>query len=67
MKTSGNPNDFLRYTGMAMKMAIVIGLGVYGGIKLDEHFETKTPWFTLVCSLLSVGAAIYIVIRDTKN
>ncbi len=61
------PNDFYRYTGMAMKMGVVIFLGVMGGQKLDEKVGTKSPWFTIVLSLLSVGVAIYIVIKDTSQ
>lgn len=69
--TSNNPkkgpNDFYRYTGMAMKMGIVILLGVLGGQKLDEKAGTQSPWFTIVLSLVSVSAAIYIVIKDTSQ
>ncbi len=61
------PNDFYRYSGMAIKMAIVIGLAVYAGIKLDENNESQTPWFTLLLALLGVGMAIYIVIRETAR
>ncbi len=61
------PNDFYRYTGMAMKMAIVILAGVMGGQKLDEKYQTESPWFTIVLSLLSVAIAIYIVIKDTQD
>lgn len=65
---SGNerPNDFYRYTGMAIKMAVVILIGVMGGQKLDEKTGTQSPWFTIGLSLLSVGVAIYIVIADTR-
>ncbi len=68
-KTSGNknPNEFYRYTGMAMKMAIVILIGVLGGRKLDELYSPEAPWFTIFLSLFSVGIAIYIVITDTRN
>jgi len=52
---------------MAIKMAVVIAAAVYGGLALDERSETKTPWFTLILSLVGVGAAIYIVIKDTSK
>ena len=64
---SERPNDFYRYTGMAMKMAVVILLGVMGGQKLDEKVGTKSPWFTIALSLASVAVAIYIVITDTSK
>jgi F0F1-type ATP synthase assembly protein I len=49
---------------MATQMAITIFLGVWGGMKLDESFQFETPVMTLICSLLGVIMAVYIVIRD---
>jgi F0F1-type ATP synthase assembly protein I len=49
---------------MATQMAITIFLGVWGGIKLDQTFQFKTLVMTLICSLLGVIMAVYIVIRD---
>ena len=60
---AGN-NSILRYTSMATQMAITIFLGVWGGIKLDQFFQFETPVMTLICSLLGVILAVYIVIRD---
>jgi len=56
--------SFLRYTSMASQMAITIFLGVWGGMKLDSYFQFDTPVMTLICSLLGVTLAVYIVIRD---
>jgi F0F1-type ATP synthase assembly protein I len=50
---------------MAIQMGITIAAAVYGGIALDERFQLKTPWFTLLLSLIGVGASIYIIIRTT--
>jgi len=59
----GGLNDYARYSGMAFEMVAIILAGVFGGTKLDELADTK-PLFTVVLSLISVTAAIYIVIRD---
>ena len=59
------PNEALKYTGIATKMAIIIGAGVYGGIKLDELSSLDFPLWTLVLSLISVVLAIYQIIKDT--
>ncbi|MBW6459428.1 MAG: AtpZ/AtpI family protein [Bacteroidales bacterium] len=45
-------------------MLIIILLGVFGGIKLDQWLNMKIPVFTVVLSLLSVILAIYSVTRD---
>ena len=60
------PNDFLRYSGMATKMGVVIGAAVFGGIKLDERTASDFPTWTLILSMLGVAAAIYFVIKDTQ-
>jgi F0F1-type ATP synthase assembly protein I len=58
------PNDFIKYSGMATQMAITILAGVFGGRELDAKFAMETPVFTLVGSLLGVGAALYFLIKD---
>ena len=49
---------------MGFQMGAIITIGVLGGKKLDEWIGWKTPIFTLVLSLVSVAAAIYISIKD---
>ena len=48
---------------MAFQLFAGIFIGVWGGIKLDDHFHTK-PVLTLILSLLSVGGAMYWATRD---
>ena len=49
-------------------MLVIILLGVWGGMQLDKHYETDTPWFTMLLSMLAVVIAIVStitqVIRD---
>lgn len=45
-------------------MLAVILIGVFGGQKLDEIFQLQNPVFTVICSLISVFASIYIAIKD---
>lgn len=55
---------FLRFTGVVIQMGATIALGVWGGIRLDDIFETKFPFWTLTLSMAAVGVAMYLVIRD---
>ncbi|MBK9414270.1 MAG: AtpZ/AtpI family protein [Bacteroidetes bacterium] len=57
-------NAIMRYASMGTQMMVIIGLGVFGGVKLDEYLGWKIPVCTLVLSLLSVSAAIYLSIKD---
>lgn len=65
-KKSSKPpfNQYIRYTQIALQMAVIIGAGVFGGVALDKQIGLKFPVFTLVFSLLSVAIAIYISIRE---
>ncbi|MFC2138637.1 AtpZ/AtpI family protein [Bacteroidota bacterium] len=45
-------------------MMAIIFIGVFGGIKLDGWLNIKFPIFTVTFSILSVGLAIYIAIKD---
>jgi hypothetical protein len=57
--------DYGKFSAMAFQMGITIALGVWGGMKLDEHFPiSRFPVFTIVLSLLSVFGAMYFVIKD---
>jgi hypothetical protein len=54
---------FLKYSGMAMQMLGTILVFTYGGYKLDEWQQNETPVWTLVLSLLSIGASLYLLIK----
>lgn len=57
------PNSFLRYSGMATTMAVIILIGVLGGKWLDNYFQNETPWYTLTGSILGVTLSMYYVIK----
>ena len=63
-KRSPRAQNYMKYSGMAFQMGGIILFGVWVGKKLDEHFSTSTPWFTVVMALFSVFAALYIVLKD---
>lgn len=69
-KTSKNrrkADAYLKYSGMAFQMGIIILLGTYAGQKLDGHFHSKQPYWTIFLALLSIFAALYVVLKDLFN
>ena len=58
------PDRFARYGSLAVQMGLIIGLSCWGGMKLDEKFDIKSSLFTIILSLLGLGAAFYVVFRD---
>jgi ATP synthase protein I len=63
-KKSKSLNDYARYSGMAFQMIAILGLGVWGGIKLDDRLNMKFPLFTVVLSFAAVLLALYTVLKD---
>ena len=55
---------YAKYSSIALQMLVIILLGVFGGIKLDEWLALKFPVFTVILSILSVILAIYYVTKD---
>jgi len=60
-------NPYLKYSGLAFEMLAVIGLAVFGGIKLDEYFENETPWITLIFVFVFLGGYLYKLVVDLSK
>jgi F0F1-type ATP synthase assembly protein I len=54
---------YVRYSGMATQMLVVIGGLTWGGRALDKWLDTN-PLFVVIGSLLGVALAMYLVIKD---
>jgi hypothetical protein len=63
-QTKYNLNDYAKYSSLAFEMVIIMVAGVYGGRFFDRFFALHFPLFTLFLSLISVGLAIYLAIKD---
>lgn len=66
-KPKGQLNSFARFSGIGFQMLVIIGLGVYGGLKLDEKYPNQYQTFTIICSLAGIAIALYSVIRQVNK
>jgi hypothetical protein len=64
---SSKIKSFARFSGLAFQMLVIIGLGSFGGVKLDEAYPNEYSVFTIICSLVSIAIAMYLVIRQASN
>jgi len=48
-------------------MIAIIGLGTFGGVKLDEIYPNQYSVFTIICGLASVGTAMYFVVKQVNK
>lgn len=56
-----------RYSGLGIQMLAPILGGALGGNWLDKHYQFETPVFTIVLTLLGIGLAFYVVIKELSE
>lgn len=66
-KSKSQLNSYARFSGIGFQMIAIIGLGVYGGIKLDERYPNDYQGFTAFLSLAGVAIALYTVIKQVNK
>ncbi len=56
-------NSYARFSGIAIQMFAIIGIGTFIGVKLDEKYPNEHNLYTVILSLTSVIMSIVYVIR----
>ncbi len=62
-----NIKPYLRYSGLAFQMIGAMVVAAYAGMKLDDHYQTQNPWFTIVFLLVAVVASMVLVILSLNK
>ena len=66
-KKQDHPNSGIgSYSGLAFQMGIIIFLGAYGGIKLDNYLNSS-PCITLIGVLGSLALSIYFILKTVLH
>jgi len=60
-------NTLLKFSGMAIQMAVAIGGGAWGGSALDNYLGSETKVWTIIFTLLGLGASLFIFIREAQK
>ncbi|MEM9672020.1 MAG: AtpZ/AtpI family protein [Cyclobacteriaceae bacterium] len=55
---------YVKYSGLAFQMIAVMGLAVWGGMRLDDYLENRFPIFVVVFGLLAFASSLYVLIRS---
>ncbi|MCX7548813.1 AtpZ/AtpI family protein [Xanthomarina sp. F1114] len=56
-------SSYAKYSSIAFQMFVIIGIGAFVGVKLDDAFPNKYNAYTIILSLVFVIFAIVFVIR----
>ena len=59
-------NQFLKLSNLGIQMGLIIGIGVFAGLKTDLYFKFDAT-FTVVFSLLGVFGAMFYAIKEAKK
>ncbi len=62
-KQKGSKN-FIRFSSLGFEMMTIIGLGTFGGYKIDQWLENNFKGFTLGLMILSVALAIFYGVKN---
>lgn len=60
-------NQYIRFSGIALQMGLIIGAGTYLGVWLDKKIPNDFKGFTVLCSLLAVFTSLFIVIKQLQD
>ena len=60
-------NIYIRFSSMGIQMGATIFLFTWLGVYLDDYFKNKTPWLTIVLSLIGVIGPLVLVIREVSR
>lgn len=52
-----------KYAGLATQWAVMLGLAVWGGLKLDQYLGVRAL-FVILFPVLALGYSLYQVIRE---
>ena len=54
----------LKNSDIAFSMVAIISVGAIIGNRLDAHFNTPKPYYTIVACFIAIGGAMYNIIRE---
>ena len=67
-KSSGKKvSPFIRFSTLGIQMGVIIAFFTWLGYYLDDKFQSKTPWWTLVLSHFGVCSSLYLVIKEVMK
>ncbi|PIQ22030.1 MAG: hypothetical protein COW65_05445 [Cytophagales bacterium CG18_big_fil_WC_8_21_14_2_50_42_9] len=58
---------YLKYSGLAFQMIVLLVIAAYGGMWLDSKQGNKNPWWTIALMLTAVISSIYMVIASVTK
>ncbi|MCW3121734.1 MAG: ATPase [Flavipsychrobacter sp.] len=67
MSDPKQPQNMMRYAGLATQWMVMLGLATYGGYKLDDALNWKFPLFLILFPLLALGFSLWQLIKELNK
>ena len=65
-KEQSSTNNAMKYAAVGTQMMVLLGLGVFGGMKLDEILNTS-PLFLVILPVVALFVSLYQLYRQLVN
>lgn len=59
-------HNYTKFIGIGLQMMVIIAGFAFLGHYLDQKWAFKSPWMTIVCSLIGIGISMYQIIKSLK-
>ncbi len=66
-RDSRQVNHYLKYSGMALQLFVLMALGAFLGQWLDRRLSSAKPYFTIILILLFTGGFFYRLVKDLNR
>lgn len=60
-------NSYIKYSSLGIQMTAIIFSGFFAGDYLDEIFQSTTPKYTIIFSLISIFSSVYYIVKKTAS
>jgi uncharacterized membrane protein len=60
-------NSYLKYSGMAIQLLVLLGIAAWLGQKIDKKLSTSSPYFTILLILLFMAGFFYSLVKDLNR
>jgi hypothetical protein len=60
-------NAVLKYAGLATQWMVMLGLGVWGGMKIDKALGLSLPVFLVLLPLIALIVSLYSLIKSLSK
>jgi hypothetical protein len=67
IRKPSSANSFIKYSGIAVQLFVLLFIGALIGREVDIWFHTPKPYFTILFILLFAGGFFYRLIKDLSR